>query len=51
MQDLMDMESFQNLQDRLNVYFSFPPSIIGTENNILAVNAWHDIFTHKDWIK
>jgi hypothetical protein len=44
----MDMESFQSLQDRLYVYFSFPPSIIGTEDNILAVNAWHGIYTHKN---
>ena len=48
LQDLMDIEPFQNLQDRLKEYFSFFPSIIGTEDNILYANAWHDIYTHKD---
>ncbi len=45
LQDLIDMEHFQNLQDRLNGIYSFPSSIIDNEGNILTATAWQDICT------
>ena len=45
LQDLIDMEHFQNLQDRLNNIYSFPSSIIDNEGNILTATAWQDICT------
>ncbi len=45
LQDLIDMEHFQNLQDRLNEIYSFPSSIIDNEGNILTATAWQDICT------
>ncbi len=45
LQDLIDMEHFQNLQDRLNEIYSFPSSIIDNKGNILTATAWQDICT------
>ena len=45
LQDLIDMEHFQSLQDRLNAIYSFPSSIIDNEGNILTATAWQDICT------
>lgn len=45
LQDLIDMEHFQNLQDRLNKIYSFPSSIIDNDGNILTATAWQDICT------
>ena len=43
LQDLFDIEHFQNLQDRLNEIHSFPSAIIDNEGNILTVTEWQDI--------
>jgi PAS domain S-box-containing protein len=43
LQDLIDIEQFQSLQDRLNRIYSFPCSIIDNEGNILTATAWQDI--------
>jgi len=45
LQDLIDMELFQSLQDRLNEIYSFPSAIIDTEGTILTATAWQDICT------
>ena len=45
LQDLIDMEHFQNLQDRLNEIYSFPSSIIDNDGNILTATAWQDVCT------
>ena len=45
LQDLIDMEHFQTLQDRLNGIYSFPSSIIDNDGNILTNTAWQDICT------
>ena len=45
LQDLIDMEHFQNLQDRLNEIYSFPSAIIDNDGNILTATAWQDICT------
>ena len=45
LQDLIDMEHFQTLQDRLNEIYSFPSSIIDNDGNILTATAWQDICT------
>ena len=45
LQDLIDMEHFQNLQYRLNEIYSFPSSIIDNDGNILTATAWQDICT------
>ena len=43
--DIIDMEHFQNLQDRLNEIYSFPSAIIDNEGNILTATAWQDVCT------
>ena len=43
--DLIDMDHFQVLQDRLNEIYSFPSAIIDIEGNILTATAWQDICT------
>ena len=43
LQDLIDIEHFQNLQDRLNEIYSFSSAIIDNEGNILTATAWQDI--------
>jgi len=45
LQDLIDMDHFQNLQDRLNEIYSFPSAIIDNDGNILTATAWQDICT------
>jgi len=42
LQDLIDIGHFQNLQDRLNKIYSFPSSIIDSEENILTTTAWRN---------
>lgn len=44
-QDLIDIEQFQRLQDRLNEIYSFPSAIIDNEGNVLTATAWQDICT------
>ena len=44
-QDLIDIEQFQMLQERLDEIYSFPSSIIDNEGNILTATAWQDICT------
>jgi PAS domain S-box-containing protein len=43
LQDLIDMDHFQNLQDRLNEIYSFPSAIIDNEGTVLTATAWQDI--------
>ena len=45
LQDLINMEQFQNLQDRLNEIYSFPSAIVDNDGNILTATAWQDICT------
>jgi len=45
LQDLIDIDHFQNLQDRLNKIYSFPSSIIDNQGNILTATAWQDVCT------
>jgi PAS domain S-box-containing protein len=45
LQDIIDIEQFQRLQDRLNEIYSFPSAIIDNEGNILTATAWQDICT------
>jgi two-component system, cell cycle sensor histidine kinase and response regulator CckA len=45
LQDLIDLELFQHLQDRLNGIYSFPSAIIDNDGNILTATAWQDICT------
>ena len=46
LQDLIDIDHFQNLQDRLNKIYSFPSSIIDNDGNILTATAWQEICTN-----
>ncbi len=43
LQDLIDIDHFQDLQDRLNEIYSFPSSIIDNDGNILTATAWQEI--------
>lgn len=43
--DLIDIEQFQVLQDRLNEIYSFPSAIIDSEGKILTATGWQDICT------
>lgn len=45
LEDLIDMEHFQNLQDRLNEIYSFPSAIIDNNGIIHTATAWQDICT------
>ena len=45
LQDLIDIEHFQELQNRLNEIYSFPSSIIDNDGNILTATAWQEICT------
>lgn len=45
LQDLIDIDHFQNLQDRLNKIYSFPSSIIDNDGNILTATAWQEVCT------
>ncbi|MFA5180888.1 MAG: PocR ligand-binding domain-containing protein [Syntrophales bacterium] len=44
-QDLIDIEQFQQLQDRLNEIYSFPSAIIDNDGNVLTATAWQDVCT------
>ena len=45
LQDLIDIEQFQALQDRLNAIYSFPSAIIDNDGSILTATAWQDVCT------
>ena len=45
LQDLIDIEQFQSLQDRLNEIYSFPSAIIDNDGNVLTATAWQEICT------
>lgn len=45
LQDLINLEHFQNLQDRLNEIYSFPSAIIDNAGNILTSTAWQELCT------
>ena len=45
LQDLIDLEQFQSLMDRLNVIYPFPSAVIDNEGVILVATAWQDICT------
>lgn len=45
LQDLIDIQQFQQLQDRLNEIYSFPSAIIDLEGNVLTATAWQDVCT------
>ena len=45
LKDLIDVQQFQMLQDRLNEIYSFPSAIIDNEGNILTASAWQDVCT------
>ena len=45
LEELIDIPLFQNLQDKLNVIYSFPSAIIDNEGKILTAVAWQDICT------
>ena len=45
LKDLVDIQLFQQLQDRLNELYSFPSAIIDNEGNILTATAWQDACT------
>jgi PAS domain S-box-containing protein len=45
LQDLIDIEQFQMLQDRLNEIYSFPSAIVDNDGNILTATAWQDVCT------
>lgn len=48
LQDLIDMEQFQKLQDRLNDFYSFPSAILDNDGNILIATACQNIFIHAN---
>ena len=45
LQDLIDIEQFQSLQDRLNEIYSFPSAIIDNDGVVLTATAWQDVCT------
>ena len=45
LQDIIDVEQFQSLQDRLNQIYAFPSAIIDNDSNILTATCWQDICT------
>ncbi len=46
-QDLIDIEQFQILQDRLNQVCAFPASIVDNEGKILTATAWQEIYSRR----
>ena len=46
LQDIIDIDHFQTLQDRLNKIYSFPSSIIDNDGNILTATAWQNVCTN-----
>ncbi len=45
LEDLIDIEQFQSLQDRLSQIYSFPSAIINNNGRILTATEWQDICT------
>ena len=45
LEDLIDLDHFQHLQDKLNEIYPFPSAIIDNEGNVLTATAWQDICT------
>lgn len=45
LKDLIDVQQFQMLQDRLNDIYSFPSAIIDNDGNVLTASAWQDVCT------
>jgi len=45
LQDLIDIEHFQNLQDRLNAIYSFLSATLDNDSNIFTATAWQDFCT------
>jgi PAS domain S-box-containing protein len=45
LQDLIDLDHFQHLQDRLNNIYSFPSAIIDNDGHILTATAWQEVCT------
>jgi PAS domain S-box-containing protein len=45
LEELIDITSFQKLQDKLNLIYSFATAIIDNEGKILTAVAWQDICT------
>ncbi len=45
LKDLIDVQQFQMLQDRLNEIYSFPSAIIDNDGTILTASAWQDVCT------
>ena len=43
--DLIDIPLLQNLQDQLNVIYSFPSAIVDNDGKILTAVAWQDVCT------
>lgn len=43
LQDLIDIEKFQFLQDRLNSIYPFPSAIIDNDGVVLTATAWQDV--------
>jgi signal transduction histidine kinase/ActR/RegA family two-component response regulator len=46
LQDVVDIEQFQLLQDRLHEIYPFPSAIIDNDGNVLTATAWQDVCTH-----
>jgi PAS domain S-box-containing protein len=45
LEEIIDISLLQNLQDKLNVIYSFPSAIIDNNGKILTAVAWQDICT------
>ena len=45
LQDVIDIEQFQMLQDRLNEIYSFPSAIIDNDGKVLTATGWQDVCT------
>jgi signal transduction histidine kinase/ligand-binding sensor protein/ActR/RegA family two-component response regulator len=43
LQDVVDIEQFQRLQDRLHEIYPFPSAIIDNDGNVLTATAWQDV--------
>jgi hypothetical protein len=45
LEDLINIPLLQNLQEKLNVIYSFPSAIIDNNGKVLTAVAWQDICT------
>jgi PAS domain S-box-containing protein len=45
LEDLIDITLLQNLQDKLNLVYSFPSAIIDNEGKVLTAVAWQELCT------